>query len=74
MSGNKKVTIKSLSDELAIVKEDLKEMHILREKVKELEKEIVTLKKGEANHKEADQDSHIESASLLKIHTTNKQA
>ena len=57
MSGNKKVTIKSLSDELSIVKEDLKEMHSLREKVKELEKYIVTLKNGGADQQEADQDS-----------------
>ena len=48
MSGNKKATIKSLSDELATVKEELKGMHNLKEKVKELEKEIVTLKNDKA--------------------------
>ena len=56
MAGNKKATLKSLSDELAVVREELKEMHSLKEKVKELEKELMTLRKGEANHKGADED------------------
>ena len=44
MAGNKKVTVKSLSEELANVKEELKEMQFLKQKVEELETEIRALK------------------------------
>ena len=44
MAGSKKVTVKSLSDELAIVKEELKEMQFLKQKFQELETEIRALK------------------------------
>jgi len=48
MAGNKKVTVKSLSEELANVKEELKEMQFLKQKVEELETEIRALKSSES--------------------------
>ena len=69
MSGNK-----NLSDELATVIEELKEMHNLKEKVKVLEKEIVTLKNNKAYHKEADQDSQsIQCRKCKRNYPTKKQ-
>ena len=42
MAG-KKMTVKSLTEEVEIIKEQLKEIEFLRQKVKDLEKTVATL-------------------------------
>ena len=52
MSGLKKITIKSLSEELNLLKEQIKEIVVLRQKVSDLEKAVKELE----NEKRTNQD------------------
>ena len=52
MSGAKKMTVKSLSEELEVLKDQMKEFIILKETVKELKEEIKVLKSKKSETKE----------------------
>jgi len=66
MSPNEKVSLKSLN-------EKLKEMHSLKEKVKELEEEIRVLKDHVANTNEKDQDSQTKECRKCKKTFSSKK-